>query len=117
MSKITDFYTAVLGNVEAKKELASILEGKELENATDKQLEKIGALAERLGYKIALSEARDFFQKSSRKLSEDELDAVAGGKGERIDRTIYVCDVGGQAGLDDDNFGAKAKPVTRGYKH
>lgn len=114
MSKMNDFYVAVLSDNEARKEFSSILDGKEIDKANDEQLEKIGALAERLGYKITLSEAKAFLKESSCKLSEEELDAVAGGGNKRKDVYVYYCDVGGQAGIDDKNFGPNAEPVNRG---
>ena len=111
MANLTEFYTVVLGNAEAKEELASILNGTELKKASDAQLKKIGALAARLGYTITLEEAKAFLQKD-RTLSEGELEAVAGGGSSKHDTmTIYKCDTGGQAGRDED----KTKPITRTY--
>ena len=79
MSKFQDFYAKVLADEGAKKEISSILAGKALEAASDEQLEKIGGLAKRLGFEITVAEAREFMKKGDKKLSEDDLDAVAGG--------------------------------------
>ncbi len=80
MSKFEDFYAKVLADEGAKKEISSILAGKSLEAASDEQLEKIGGLAKRLGFEITVAEAREFMKKGDKKLSEEDLDAVAGGK-------------------------------------
>ncbi len=81
MSKFQDFYLKSIADADAKKEIAAILDGKPMEEATDEQLEKVGAVAKRLGFDITVAEARDFLVPSNQKLSEDDLDSVAGGKG------------------------------------
>lgn len=80
MRKFQDFYAKVLADEGAKKEISSILAGKPLEAASDEQLKKIGAVAKRLGIDITLAEARSYFKQGDKKLSETDLDAVAGGK-------------------------------------
>lgn len=79
MSKFQDFYLKSIADADAKKEIAAILDGKPMEEATDEQLEKVGAVAKRLGFDITVAEARDFLVPSNQKLSEDDLDSVAGG--------------------------------------
>ena len=82
MSKFVDFYNKALADASSKKELAAILDGKPMESATDEQLEKIGAVAKKLGFDITLDEARKYLTPGDKKLEEEDLDAVAGGKGD-----------------------------------
>ena len=79
MSKFVDFYNKVVADAGAKKEVAAILGGTPIESATDEQLEKIGALAKKLGFDSTLAEAREFLKSGDKKLTAGDLDAVAGG--------------------------------------
>jgi hypothetical protein len=80
MNKFVDFYNKVIADESSKKELSSILSGKTLNDASDEQLEKVGQIAKRLGFDITTSEAREFLNSGDKKLSSEDLDAVAGGK-------------------------------------
>ena len=79
MNKFHEFYTKIVADEEAAKEISAILEGKPMSAASDEQLEKIGAVAKRLGLDISLADARDFLKAEDKSLSDDDLDAVAGG--------------------------------------
>ncbi len=79
MRKFQDFYAKVRTDEGAKKEISSILAGKALEAASDEQLKKIGEVAKRLGFDISLDEVRNYLKEGDKKLSEEDLDAVAGG--------------------------------------
>ena len=81
MSKFQDFYVKATADAEAKKELVAILDGKAINKATDAQLEKISAIAKRLGFDITVSEAKEYLTANGKELSEGDLDAVAGGEG------------------------------------
>lgn len=82
MSKISEFYAKVMEDEAAKKELIGILGEKKFEEADDAQLAKVGELAKKLGFEITVDEAKAYFNTDS-ELNEDDLDAVAGGKGNR----------------------------------
>ena len=82
MNKIVEFYTKALENEETKKELIMILGEKKFEEADDTQLEKIGEVAKKLGYEITIEEAKAYLNKEDAELDAEDLDAVAGGKGE-----------------------------------
>lgn len=111
MSKFSEFYMKVLNDDEAKKELSEILAGKSFEEASKEQLLEIGKLAEHMGYSITIEEAVDYLNSEEMELDEKDLDSVAGGKTDKyID--IYVCEIGGQAGVDDKNFGPGSKKVS-----
>lgn len=103
MSKITDFYAKAFSDVSTKKELTAILGDKNIEEASDEQLVKIGELAKKLGFDISIKEAKDYMSGNNAELDDDDLDAVAGGKGQTYYTEIHICEVGGQAGYDDDN--------------
>lgn len=115
MSKINEFYSKVLSEPDAKKQLEEILHGTSLSEADDHMLEKIGLLAQRLGYEISVEEAKAYLNPSEAELDDDDLDAVAGGKNNE-EVTTYICAVGGQAGWDEENFGDKADQVARPFR-
>lgn len=114
MDKFSEFYVKVMENDIAKKEFAEILEDRNIEEASDKQLLRMGKLAKKLGMEITLDEAKNYLRPSEKELADDDLDAVAGGKGERHEKILYACQVGGQAGVDDDNFGEGASTRIHG---
>lgn len=89
MSKFSDFYSAASKNEEAMVKLAEILDGKKLVEATDEQLKEIGNVAEKLGFNITIEEAKKYLDPNSSELDDDDLDAVAGGKGETSVVTVY----------------------------
>jgi hypothetical protein len=97
MNKISEFYTAVLAEADSKKEFYEILGDGKIENATEDQLKKIGLLAEKLGYNITLDEAKAYVSTDEIPLDDEELEAVAGGKNDRYEERIIICQIGGKA--------------------
>jgi hypothetical protein len=83
MSKMTDFYTKVMADKETAQRFEAILAGKQIQEADDAQLERIGILAKQLGFDITLEEAKAYFAQD-KKLGENELEAVAGGKPPKV---------------------------------
>ncbi len=81
MSKVSEFYAKALADESAKKELIVILGENKIEDASDDQLAKVGKLAKKLGYDITVDEAKAYLKGDNAELDEDDLDAVAGGKG------------------------------------
>lgn len=81
MSKMSEFYAKAIADESAKAELIAILGEKKLEEADDAQLEKIGEVAKKLGFEISLEEAKGYLGGAETELDEEDLDAVAGGKG------------------------------------
>ena len=79
MSKVADFYAKVLANEELQGKLGNILQGKNIVEATDDDLKKIGEVAKAEGFDITLEEARDYIQSDEAAVSDEALDAVAGG--------------------------------------
>lgn len=113
MSKFNEFYVNVMADENKKKKLESILDGGSMLNADDGKLKKIGELAKELGYDISVEEAKDFFEMDGKELDDDALESVAGGKGQTYHTDVYICGTGGQAGVDEGNFGEGAQPVNR----
>ncbi|MGN0629880.1 MAG: hypothetical protein ACI4JN_00995, partial [Ruminococcus sp.] len=73
MSKVTDFYAKALADESAKKELITILGDKKIEEASDEQLAKVGALAKKLGFDITIEEAKAYLSSDNAELDEDDL--------------------------------------------
>ena len=94
MSKVSEFYAKAISDDNAKARLGEILRGKTISEATDEQLEKIGGLAKELGFDITIEEAKNYLNADSAELDDDDLDAVAGGKGD----TYISCTSGGNYG-------------------
>ena len=78
MSKMQDFYVKALSTEEGKKKIESILGGKQIQELNDTELKNLGSFAKELGFEISLDEAKIYLN-SDAKLSENELDTVAGG--------------------------------------
>jgi hypothetical protein len=89
MSKVSDFYVKATADESAKKELSAILGGKKIDDATDEELVKIGELAKKLGFDITVDEAKAYLNGDDAELDDNDLDAVAGGKGSSRENTIY----------------------------
>jgi hypothetical protein len=94
MSKITDFYAKAIEDEASRTELVKIIGDKSFEEATDEQLAQVGELAKKLGYDISVEEAKAYLNGDDAELDDDDLDAVAGGKGAGYE-PIDVMGVGG----------------------
>lgn len=93
MSKVTDFYAKVMADEALKAELGEVLGGKDIAAATDDELLKIGDIAKKAGFDITVDEAKAYLNPEETALDDDDLDAVAGGKG---DTTYgFTCTSGG----------------------
>lgn len=99
MSKVAEFYQKAMADPAAKAELAAILNGKDIAAATEEDLAKIGEVAKKLGYEITVEEAKEYLNPAEAELSDDDLDAVAGGKGDP-GVSIGCTTGGGQLGGD-----------------
>jgi len=84
MDKIAEFYGKVMADKDLHAKLSEILANKPIVDASDEELQKIGALAKTLGFDIDLSEAKAYLQSDMAKVSDEALDAVAGGKGQKV---------------------------------
>ncbi len=79
MSTISDFYAKVMADEAVKKQITDILGGTPIENADDEQLKKIGEVAKGMGFNISVEEAKKYFSANEEELSDESLEAVAGG--------------------------------------
>ncbi len=98
MSKLSEFYKQAMGEEETKKKIEKILAGKEISDATDEQLEKVGELAKGLGYEFTLEDVKGYLKGEEVALDEEDLEAVAGGKG------VYVSYKNCQTGYDSGDI-------------
>ncbi len=79
MSKVAEFYIQALKDAEYRKRFAGIMAGTSLENIRDEQLEQLGELAREMGYSLTAEEARQYLSAEEASLSDEAMDAVAGG--------------------------------------
>ena len=101
-SKISEFYGKVMADENLKAKLEKILDGKDITEATDDQLKQIGDIAKELGYNFTLEDVKDFTKSGDVQLSDDALDAVAGG----VNKGTVKCK-GDESGTQDDNNASK----------
>ena len=80
MGKIVEFYCKVLADEGLRNKLAEILQGRDITAADDEQLQRIGKLAQKLGFHLDLETAKDYLAAEEVAVSDETLDAVAGGK-------------------------------------
>ena len=88
MSKMSDFYTKVISDVELRCKLNAILDGKDITSLTDEELMKIGEIAKEAGFDITLEEAKAYLASEAKELSDEALDAVAGG----VNKGVIECE-------------------------
>lgn len=79
MNKVAEFYAKAMADEAAAKEFTEAVGGKAMSELGDAELEKLGKLAEKLGFAISVEEAKSYLSSTEGELSDDELDAVAGG--------------------------------------
>ncbi len=97
MNKVAEFYAKVMTSEELKGKLGEILQGKSIVEATDAELEKVGAVAKEAGFVLTLEEAKDYIQAEEMAVSDEALDAVAGGN----QKGSFICK-GENAGNKDN---------------
>ena len=79
MNKVAEFYAKVMEEKETAAEFAEAMGGKTMNELGDAEYEKLGKLAEKLGFAISVEEAKSYLSSTEGELSDGELDAVAGG--------------------------------------
>ncbi|MGP1406689.1 Nif11-like leader peptide family RiPP precursor [Selenomonas sp.] len=107
MSKMSDFYTKVVSDAGLRAKVDAVLAGKDIANLTDEELQKIGEIAKEAGFDISLDEAKEYLAAEAKELSDEALDAVAGG----VNKGVIECE-GKNAGTHDEieghaNIGGK----------
>jgi predicted ribosomally synthesized peptide with nif11-like leader len=101
-NKISEFYAKVTADENLKAKLEKILGGKEISEASDAQLKEIGGMAKEMGYDFTIDEVKEFIASGEVQLSDDALDAVAGG----VNKGKVVCE-GKGAGVYETISGSK----------
>ena len=96
MNKFKQFYDKINGDAEIGAELKKVLnehklpEGTPFADLNDEQLAALIPVAEKAGLKFTLEEVKEYFAKiGGGALSDDELEAVAGGKS---DGPALICE-------------------------
>ena len=79
--KIAEFYAKVMADEKLKAKFEKVLDGKEITDASDDQLKKIGEIAKEMGYNFTIDEVKEFIKSGDVQLSDDALDNVVGGVG------------------------------------
>ncbi len=100
MSKMADFYSKVMADKDLQTKLKGILGDKNIADATDADLEKIGDLAKEAGFAITLAEAKEYLSANETVVSDEALDAVAGGAYGKPEYDHSKC-IGGGGHIDD----------------
>ena len=89
MDKFKEYYVQAMTDDSVRAEVKKILGRTSVDEATDEQLIQLGELAKTLGLDIALDEAKAYLSKShddeEGEISADELQAIAGGKGDNCE--------------------------------
>ena len=101
-NKISEFYAKVMADEKLKAKFEKVLAGKEITEASDDQLKQIGDIAKELGYNFTLEDVKDFIKSGDVQLSDDALDAVAGG----VNKGTVTCK-GEEAGTQDGDSVSK----------
>jgi len=87
MSKMKELYEKVAGDSVLQAKFSEIMK-KSGEKGSEATVESLVAFAKEEGYDVGSDEITKFFkeftEKSEGELSDTELDAVAGGKGEKV---------------------------------
>ena len=60
LAQVAEFYDKVTKDEEKAKQLENILSGKNILDAGDAELEKIGTMAWNMGYRITLDDAKNY---------------------------------------------------------
>jgi predicted ribosomally synthesized peptide with nif11-like leader len=97
VSKYIDFYNKISADVNFAAEYKKIMKEKRVPTGTpfwalsDDVLDALISLASTAGFDFTLDELKArFSKKSGSELSDDELEAVAGGKGKVPDKIIFI---------------------------
>lgn len=79
MSAVADFYIQAMKSDVWREKFSAIIKGKNVEEITDDQLAQLGNLAREMGFDITLEEAKAYLASEEAILSDEAMDAVAGG--------------------------------------
>ena len=95
MNKIAEFYNKVMSGEALKEKFTAIVGNVAPDKLSDEALGKLAELAKEAGFEITVAEAKEYFKPVEGEISDDDLDKVAGGKGEGFstdDRSVICGD-------------------------
>ena len=80
MSKVADFYAKVIADEALRSKATEIIDGKTPDELGDDELGKLVEFAGEEGYAVTVVEVKEYLASGVRDLSDEAMDAVAGGK-------------------------------------
>ena len=80
MSKVAEFYAKVIADEALRNKAAEFLNGKTIEELGDGEIAKLVEFAGEAGYAVTVAEIKEYLASGARDLSDEAMDAVAGGK-------------------------------------
>lgn len=79
MSKVAEFYAKVIADEKLRSEAAALLGEKTPQEFTEEDLAKLSEFARQNGYELTVVEVREYLAAEVKDLSDEAMDAVAGG--------------------------------------
>ena len=80
MSKIAEFYAKVIADEALRNKATELIAGKTVDELGDDELAKLVKFAGEEGYAVTVAEVKEYLASGVRDLSDEAMDAVAGGK-------------------------------------
>ena len=105
MSKVADFYAKVIADEALRSKATEIIGGKNPDELGDDELGKLVKFAGEEGYAVTVAEVKEYLASGVRDLSDEAMDAVAGGK----QKGAFNCSgsAQGHVSTTDNNIGQK----------
>ncbi len=79
MTKFEEILQKLNDNQEARQEMIDILQGQSLTSVSEEQLTRLTELAQKMGVDLSVAELKNVINPPEGEISDDDLDAVAGG--------------------------------------
>ena len=80
MSQIAEFYAKVIADEALRNKATELIGGKNVDELGDDELGKLVKFAVEEGYAVTVAEVKEYLASGVRDLSDEAMDAVAGGK-------------------------------------
>ena len=97
MNKISDFYAKVIADANLRAKANEILGGKNIADLSEADLQKLANFAKDEGCDITVAEVKEYINSDAQELTDDALDAVAGGESKQIGK--HTCDTEAGGGV------------------
>ncbi len=79
MSKVAEFYAKVIADEKLRNEAVALLGDKTPQDFTEEELANLSEFSGRNGYELTVAEIREYLAAEVKDLSDEAMDAVAGG--------------------------------------